>query len=314
MNAREDDNATRSFVRAYYESYVARTVAVTYRPRAELRPYVASYTLWRSQTATFPCDYVHIVPNGFLELFFFLGDGGVLLGDDPSRDRCLPCVVKRIGNIRATMDARLLHSIGNDRGLSIKLTPDGAAIFLGANPSSLKADIGDLEQLWGNRCRELLSRLHEAWSDERRVDICDGFFLDKLHHRRSSPQLSRLTDSLLLSRPCQSVEELADRMGLGYRSLLRFFEIDLGVGPKEYLRMLRFHRACSMLGSQAQGRWPEVILACGYYDQSHFIHEFKEITGFSPGTLMALSRGALMHESLYAAPLRGDSDGRPLRP
>ena len=56
-----------------------------------------------------------------------------------------------------------------------------------------------------------------------------------------------------------------------------------GVPPKYLSRILRFRRAADrMLASGAQPSWAQFAVACGYYDQAHFIREFQEFAGVTP--------------------------------
>ena len=84
------------------------------------------------------------------------------------------------------------------------------------------------------------------------------------------------------------VSELCEELGLSERQAQRIFADSLGVAPKSYARLCRFLYACSALGSEAPGpeerrSLTEVGLDCGYYDQAHFIGDFKAFSGMTPG-------------------------------
>jgi AraC-like DNA-binding protein len=83
-----------------------------------------------------------------------------------------------------------------------------------------------------------------------------------------------------------SVDELASSTGLGPRQLERRFRERVGLGPKRFLKILRFQSVFRRGSSQARD-WAEVALDCGYYDQSHFIRDFKSFTGASPDAFFA---------------------------
>jgi AraC-like DNA-binding protein len=56
----------------------------------------------------------------------------------------------------------------------------------------------------------------------------------------------------------------------------------VGLTPKRYARLLRFRRV--LLHARAPGApgWTEIAHSCGYYDQSHFVRDFKAFSGFTP--------------------------------
>jgi transcriptional regulator GlxA family with amidase domain len=91
-----------------------------------------------------------------------------------------------------------------------------------------------------------------------------------------------------------SVRTLAGRMGTGVRRLQRSFARSVGVSPRTLQRLLRFQRFYSRLDTTAQGRWTELAIGCGYYDQAHLIRDFREFTGSAPS--MFLSQETLLSD------------------
>jgi AraC-like DNA-binding protein len=132
---------------------------------------------------------------------------------------------------------------------------------------------------------------------------------DRLSDRKSIAELAGALDSVLMPRFAGvldsagsdfeaairsavqgegrvSVDELASSTGLGPRQLERRFRERVGLGPKRFLKILRFQGVFRRSSSQARD-WAEVALDCGYYDQSHFIRDFKSFTGVSPDAFFA---------------------------
>src|SRR5699024_12361683 len=66
----------------------------------------------------------------------------------------------------------------------------------------------------------------------------------------------------------------------------RNFKKASGFTPKFFARIVRFQTAMESFGLETQ-TMAEIALKCGYYDQSHFIHEFKEFSGYLPGEFFA---------------------------
>jgi hypothetical protein len=59
-------------------------------------------------------------------------------------------------------------------------------------------------------------------------------------------------------------------------------EAEVGVTPKRYCRLLRFQQAVATTHCAKEVDWAELALSCGYFDQAHFIHEFREFSGLTP--------------------------------
>ena len=88
---------------------------------------------------------------------------------------------------------------------------------------------------------------------------------------------------ILGSGGCLPIEILAERMGIGFRKLDRRFNTRVGLPPKTLCRIIRFQRALKMIErASVRPDWVRIALDCGYYDQPHFIREFKAFAGTEP--------------------------------
>ena len=90
-----------------------------------------------------------------------------------------------------------------------------------------------------------------------------------------------------------TVQRMSDLAGVSRQHLTRLFLEHVGVGPKLYERLARFRTSLRDLGrSEPAGGWSRFAARCGYADQSHFIADFREFTGFTP---RQLARGDRFH-------------------
>lgn len=84
---------------------------------------------------------------------------------------------------------------------------------------------------------------------------------------------------------CLTVDEMAASAGVTRQHLTREFGKYVGLPPKVYGRLARFHAALRRVARGAWGRWAEVAVTVGYSDQSHMIAEFRTFSGLTPGQL-----------------------------
>jgi methylphosphotriester-DNA--protein-cysteine methyltransferase len=84
-----------------------------------------------------------------------------------------------------------------------------------------------------------------------------------------------------------TVEAMACEAGVSRQHLSRAFREHIGVPPKLYSRLARFHAALAYVGSPAQVDWARAAADMGYADQSHMIAEFRQFSGLTPELLVS---------------------------
>ncbi|MEP0262419.1 helix-turn-helix domain-containing protein [Dokdonia sp.] len=91
----------------------------------------------------------------------------------------------------------------------------------------------------------------------------------------------RATECMIESQGKLGLTEMRKQVDISERSLERFFKRHIGLSPKRYYRILRFSNVFNLV--QEKGfKWSDVVYLGGFYDQSHFIKNFKEFTGEEP--------------------------------
>lgn len=66
------------------------------------------------------------------------------------------------------------------------------------------------------------------------------------------------------------------------RTLQRLFRRHVGVGPKWVLQRYRLHEAIEQLADRREVDWSRFAVDHGYFDQAHFIADFRAVVGRSP--------------------------------
>ncbi len=83
------------------------------------------------------------------------------------------------------------------------------------------------------------------------------------------------------------VVELADKMNVNRRNIERRFTSVIGMSPKQLSRVIRLQATLKMLEQKKFTSLTSLAYENGYYDQAHFIKDFKEFTGISPKSFYA---------------------------
>ncbi|SFF49938.1 Helix-turn-helix domain-containing protein, partial [Nannocystis exedens] len=177
------------------------------------------------------------------------------------------------------------------RTLIVRFKPGGAYPFFGVPMSELTDRVVPLDSLWGGDCRRLCERLAEAPTVAARVDIVEEALTKRLQDGEvfepASAYLVRRAVRLVTQAPeLPRVDALARALDISTRHLRRAFEEVVGLGPKEFARLVRFQRAVRAWRRATTSDWGAIAVATGYYDQSHLITEFKALTGATPRALL----------------------------
>jgi AraC-like DNA-binding protein len=146
----------------------------------------------------------------------------------------------------------------------------------------LTDEIRPLEDLAGKTARRTFERLAEHNSLEAMGGLMDQW-LRPLDPPDSGERVLRE-----LTAAETSLDETIAESGLSVRHFRRLCLERAGVSPKYLTRILRFRKAAEKIAGMraAQPSWADFAAACGYYDQAHFIREFQEFAGCTPGRFL----------------------------
>ncbi len=117
------------------------------------------------------------------------------------------------------------------------------------------------------------------------ITILQQFFLKKLYQTKLSYSLntiSSISNTIQQAGGENTVNYWAAQANLSERQFNRTFKNMVGISPKEFLKITRFNKVLNIFESDAASSFSTLAQKCGYYDQAHFIKDFKEYTGTTP--------------------------------
>ncbi|MFT5229900.1 MAG: AraC-like DNA-binding protein [Urechidicola sp.] len=106
-------------------------------------------------------------------------------------------------------------------------------------------------------------------------------FINSISHNYSKKNQSKFAYNLITENNEYSVERLAQELNLSTTSIRNLFNDSIGVSPKELIKSSRIHKVISHQGSSSLNL-TDIGLLYGYYDQAHFINDFKSVLGITP--------------------------------
>jgi AraC-like DNA-binding protein len=245
-------------------------------PSAPLLPFIECFWILKSHSNFFKKREL-IIPGGRIEMMFNLSSPVVWIDSkDPSSGRSFigsyilgprnrPFFVEQHG---------LIHMLG------VRFRHGGLSPFIHLPMSILTNEVVQTDQLLGNEINELTCRLCESDRDAASINLIQNFLTKRIRNEVDTRRALQLISWVKQSESLP-LNALSEKTGVHYKKLERIFSQYTGYNPKNFTRVIRFYRALQQMKAKPVSL-TDIGLDGGYYDQPHFIRDFKAFTGKSP--------------------------------
>lgn len=241
-------------------------------PPEELRSIVECYWIVDGDDPTPVLQ--KIIPDGFPEIIFHFGDPYKIKLNDHWKIQCRSLIAGQITKYF------YLENTGVSNMLGIKLKPTALTRLFNVSMDSLNDQVIDLLQLGDGKLSGLDQLVRDTNRKNDQIDRINSY-LAGVKQYPSDPIVERAIEGIFASCGNCTVGHLCELTNITERKLQRIFKKHVGLSPKFYSRLVRF----SYIFQLAQGKkmsWTDVSLEAGFYDQPHFIRNFKAFTGEDP--------------------------------
>lgn len=160
----------------------------------------------------------------------------------------------------------------------VRFRHGGLASFTAMPMSLLMNERVPLNQLFGQDADALTEQLFEVDNEQENVAKIECFLNKRLQADLNTRQTLQL---ISLVKRNGSGENLSEATGVHYKKLERIFSRYTGYNPKNFSRVIRFYKTLQQM-TKSPSSLTSIGLDSGYYDQPHFIRDFKAFTGKSP--------------------------------
>lgn len=189
------------------------------------------------------------------------------------------------------------RGLGPSKIFGIRFYPSAAAVLLKENINLFNDQVIDMTEVVGMSIKNFHERLQEAQSILSQIELANAFLLKKL---TADPKtidrinlIQQVMNEVTQKGFFDNISNVAERYGISSRYLQKIFVQYTGLTPKLYMQINRFQNSLVLLGKQ-NGSLTDIAYTCGYFDQSHFIREFKSFTGFVPSVFTPENSSAIL--------------------
>lgn len=252
----------------------AQHTIISQLPCMALQPFVKRFLVVESTASH--CD-THLPDTATVAAFRFQGDCRLANGDQAPR-----------AAITGLWETTRTHMHSQDHAVVIAtFTAAGAGAWLRQPLDALANTTTDLAAVLDRSARvdQLDEQLAAAPNHAARIRLVENFLLQHADPTRFDPAIQAAVALIAQAQTLVRVDELAQQIGLSQSALERRFRRLVGVSPRKFVSLVRFRKVLQLRSTGSD--LTTVAHAAGYYDQPHFIKDFKRFTGQAPQTFFA---------------------------
>lgn len=250
----------------------------TFPPHPDLESFVKCY--WTLEIpAQKDVQRQLIIPDGCIEMIFILGDD---IKRYTSADEFI--IQPREMVIGQITEPFYIQPTGYVNTFAVRFYPYGFANFVPTPIRELTNRETPLELLFEKEAsKQLEQKIILATDTEERISIVENFFLNRLSDKTTVDSIVKTTiDTIFSTKGASSINAILKDSLSKRRQLEREFKKQIGISPKQLGKVIRLQTALKMLLNQQSETLTSIAYESEYYDQAHFIKDFKEFTGITP--------------------------------
>lgn len=185
----------------------------------------------------------------------------------------------------------MVYQFTGSKFLNVQIVFQPSAVFrlTGIPAYELTNQHLDATLIFGNSIQRTLDQLQHAESYNELLTIIEAFAFTLVRTaRKDRLSLDIMSHQMIRQGGDVSLDALADGACLGTKQFQRKFNERIGVNPKTYARIIRLTRAYNLRNAHPDKDWLEIAVMCGYYDYQHLVKDYKDFTGVTPHTFLAM--------------------------
>ncbi|GLR19523.1 AraC family transcriptional regulator [Portibacter lacus] len=247
-------------------------------PSTALATFVKTYwTLHIPKEA--PREKQQILPDGCIEIIFILGDDIKRYTSETDY-----IIQPRSFVLGQLTDPYFVEPLGEVNSFAVSFIPGKFSYFVNTSLRVLANKETPLSELFDKDAVSILEdAIKNAATSEERVAIVENFLLDLIAQNTSVDEIINATiESIFQTKGNIGIEKMLKSYDLKRRQLERKFSKKVGISPKQLCRIIRLQASLQSMLNNEDKSLTHVGYENNFFDQSHFIKDFKDFTGISP--------------------------------
>jgi AraC-like DNA-binding protein len=270
---------------------------LTHIPKPPLSNFVDLFWLYDGYSPG-PHRKERLMPDGSVELVINLKENEARIYDRENLDQC----IRFPGAVLCGPHSNFFVIDTEQQGsvMGIHFRPGGAFPFFKLPADELHNMHVSLEDLWGSQGDLLRQQLLEAPTPSEKFQVIEDCLLAQaLRPLKKHRAVDFALHLFGRSNASPAIADVSDQIGISSRRFIQLFSREVGLTPKLFCRVRRFQQVLHTIRMGKDFDWVDLAASCGYFDQAHFIHDFKAFSGINPTTYMAAKTEHLNHVPIH---------------
>ena len=254
----------------------------THKPAFPLNKFIENLIYYDDPDISHNLD--RFFPDGNTEIIIDLTEKPQHIYDNETLKEIQICRYAWVSGVR-TQPITIPSGKGS-RMLIVAFKKEKAFPFYSFPMGELTDTVAEADLIFGRSIHDLREQLLAAKSIDRIFHLVEVFLLLQAGDAIREDLCTQCIDYALLSvinQPTmRRLDQLSEQIGYSQKHFISLFRDQVGVSPKQYLKIMRFQKAIRTIENNDFIRWSQLALESGYYDQAHFVNDFKLFSGFTP--------------------------------
>ncbi|QOD60251.1 AraC family transcriptional regulator [Polaribacter haliotis] len=248
-----------------------------FQPQKDLEEWVKCYWTLEGDLENTPIKNT-IIPDGTMKLIFHYGETYKHHKNEKESIILPKCFL--IGQLTKPY---IVEPLGITGSFVVRFQPNGFLPFSTLTIKEIQNTAVPIENVFGKDGKEIGEKILNANSTIERITLIENFLLNKLVHKKTIDTIVKSTVETILNANGQfSVNELSQQNNINRRQLTRKFSSTIGLSPKQLSKTIRIQTTLKTLLNNKVKSLTDLAYENEYFDQAHFIKDFKEFTGVTP--------------------------------
>lgn len=258
---------------------IKKLIAKIYKPTYPLNKFIDHFFYYAGFNPEHSVD--RFLPDGEVQIIFDLTDYPKHIYDNATLREIQSCRNVWFSGFRT--EPITIPSGKESEMLIVQYIKGKAFPFLSETMQQLTNLVVDAELVLGPEILQIRESLMEAKTPIQKFHTLGRKLLDcYLSQLHENPFVDYAISKILASPNQYRIKRISDQVGYSQKHIIKLFKEHVGVTPKDFLKVIRFQKAIQQIEQQNFVDWSTIAYDCGFYDQSHFIADFKVFSGFTP--------------------------------